>query len=46
MSALPAMSIQWNGKRDPETGKAEIERKYTPVSSDKDVGYVDLLVKV
>jgi cytochrome-b5 reductase len=37
---------QWNGKEDPEAGVAEIERKYTPTSSDDDLGHVDLVIKV
>jgi len=38
--------VEWNGREDPESGKPEIERKYTPVSSDADVGKVDLVIKV
>ncbi|KAL1520043.1 hypothetical protein AB1Y20_023519 [Prymnesium parvum] len=37
---------QWNGREDPEEGSDEIERKYTPCTSDDEVGYVDLVVKV
>jgi len=37
---------QWNGRDDPEDGEKEIERKYTPTSSDSDVGFVDLVIKV
>jgi len=36
----------WNGREDPEDGEAEIERKYTPTTSDDQVGYVDLVIKV
>eukprot|EP00927_Polykrikos_kofoidii_P064929 TRINITY_DN60736_c0_g1_i1.p1 TRINITY_DN60736_c0_g1~~TRINITY_DN60736_c0_g1_i1.p1 ORF type:complete len:323 (+),score=59.37 TRINITY_DN60736_c0_g1_i1:115-1083(+) len=36
----------WNGKEDPETSKAEIERKYTPVTGNESLGFVDLVVKV
>ena len=36
---------KWNGRLDPEAGKAEIQRSYTPTSCDDDVGYVDLVVK-
>jgi len=37
---------EWNGREDPEAGEKEIERKYTPTSSDDDIGYVDLVIKV
>ena len=37
---------QWNAREDPETGKEEIQRKYTPISSDNDQGYVDLVIKI
>jgi len=37
---------EWNGRPDAEDGRTEIERKYTPTSSDKDVGYFDLMLKV
>lgn len=37
---------QWNGREDPEAGQEEIERKYTPVTSNDDLGYVDLVIKV
>lgn len=37
---------EWNGRPDSETGEDEIERKYTPTSSDSDLGYFDLVVKV
>lgn len=37
---------QWNGRDDPEDGEAEIERKYTPTTSDDDTGFVDLVIKV
>lgn len=37
---------QWNGREDPEADAKEIERKYTPTSSDADVGYCDLVIKV
>jgi len=37
---------EWNGREDPEDGTDEIERKYTPCSSDDEVGYVDLVIKV
>mmetsp|Transcript_15315 Transcript_15315/g.46371 ORF Transcript_15315/g.46371 Transcript_15315/m.46371 type:complete len:311 (-) Transcript_15315:294-1226(-) len=36
----------WNGRPDPERESDEIERKYTPVSSDDDAGFVDLVIKV
>jgi len=43
----PAGSVkgEWNGKEDKEDG-AEIERKYTPTTSDDEVGHVDLVIKV
>ena len=37
---------EWNGRADPEASKGEIERKYTPTSSDLDLGILDLVVKV
>lgn len=37
---------QWNGRPDPEAGETEIERKYTPTSSDDERGYVELVIKV
>lgn len=39
-------SGNWNGKPDPDKGKEEIERKYTPVTGNETPGYVDLVVKV
>lgn len=39
-------SGKWNGKDDPDKGKAEIDRKYTPVTGNEVQGYVDLVVKV
>ncbi|KAJ1460937.1 hypothetical protein M885DRAFT_433240 [Pelagophyceae sp. CCMP2097] len=36
---------EWNGRADDET-EAEIERKYTPTSSDDDKGFADLVIKV
>lgn len=40
------MAGLWNGRDDLEKGEEEIERKYTPTSSDDDVGYVELVIKV
>ncbi|CEL99134.1 unnamed protein product [Vitrella brassicaformis CCMP3155] len=37
---------EWNKRPDPEAGKAEIERKYTPVTGDETPGHVDLMIKV
>ena len=37
---------EWNGKEDDEGEDGEIERKYTPTTSDDDTGYVDLVLKV
>lgn len=37
---------EWNGRPDDDHGKVEIERKYTPTSSDRDLGYFDLVIKV
>jgi len=37
---------EWNKKPDPEGGEKEIQRKYTPVTSDDDLGYFDLVIKV
>lgn len=36
---------EWNGRPDEEVGKAEVERKYTPTSSDEDRGHFDLVIK-
>jgi len=36
---------KWNGREDPEDGEDEIERKYTPCTSDDQIGYVDLVIK-
>mmetsp|Transcript_77105 Transcript_77105/g.174399 ORF Transcript_77105/g.174399 Transcript_77105/m.174399 type:complete len:329 (+) Transcript_77105:114-1100(+) len=38
-------SGKWNGKDDPDKGKEELERKYTPVSGNETPGHVDLVVK-
>ena len=47
-SGLPTASVdgQWNGRDDLEKESAQIERKYTPTTSEEDVGFVDLVVKV
>jgi cytochrome-b5 reductase len=37
---------EWNGRPDPEAGKPEIFRPYTPTSSDDDAGHFDLVIKV
>ena len=37
---------EWNGREDPEAKLTEVERKYTPCSSDSDIGHVDLVIKV
>lgn len=37
---------EWNGRADPDVGKAEVQRSYTPTSSDDDLGYFNLLIKV
>lgn len=37
---------QWNGKEDNEYEETEIQRSYTPTSSDDELGYVDLVIKV
>lgn len=37
---------KWNGREDPEDGVDVIERKYTPTTSDKEIGYVELVIKV
>jgi len=36
---------KWNGRDDPDKGKAEIDRKYTPVTGNETPGYVDLVIK-
>ena len=37
---------KWNGRDDPEADKDEIQRSYTPTSSDDDKGHFDLVIKV
>jgi cytochrome-b5 reductase len=37
---------QWNGLDDTEQSRDEVERKYTPTTSDDDLGHVDLVIKV
>merc|ERR1719181_6179 len=37
---------KWNGRDDPEDGATEIQRSYTPTSSEADVGVCDLRIKV
>ena len=37
---------KWNGRDDSEAGHSEIERKYTPTSSDEDLGYFELMLKI
>jgi len=39
-------SGKWNGKDDPDKGKEEVDRKYTPVTGNETPGYVDLVIKV
>lgn len=39
-------SGKWNGKDDPDKGREEIDRKYTPVTGNETPGYVDLVVKI
>jgi len=36
---------EWNGRADPEAELDEIDRKYTPVTSEDDKGYFDIVVK-
>jgi len=46
-NAIGVKEGEWNGRPDAEAGKAEIQRPYTPTSSDKqDDGYFDLVIKV
>ena len=37
---------KWNGREDMEADETEIERKYTPTTSDSDIGHVDLIIKI
>mmetsp|Transcript_43657 Transcript_43657/g.103004 ORF Transcript_43657/g.103004 Transcript_43657/m.103004 type:complete len:323 (+) Transcript_43657:95-1063(+) len=39
-------SHKWNGGDDPDRGKVEIERRYTPITGDDVSGYTDILVKI
>jgi hypothetical protein len=34
---------EWNQRVDEEAGEAEVERKYTPVTSNAHLGYFDLV---
>merc|ERR1712000_58776 len=45
-NAVGSEEGKWNGREDPEAGKEEIHRSYTPTSSDDDLGHFDLVVKV
>eukprot|EP00005_Dracoamoeba_jomungandri_P000355 CAMPEP_0174256422 /NCGR_PEP_ID=MMETSP0439-20130205/5653_1 /TAXON_ID=0 /ORGANISM="Stereomyxa ramosa, Strain Chinc5" /LENGTH=288 /DNA_ID=CAMNT_0015339015 /DNA_START=144 /DNA_END=1010 /DNA_ORIENTATION=+ len=45
-NAVGCVEGQWNGREDPEAGKKEIVRSYTPVSSDDDTGFFELVIKV
>uniref|UniRef100_A0A7S1EXR3 FAD-binding FR-type domain-containing protein n=1 Tax=Noctiluca scintillans TaxID=2966 RepID=A0A7S1EXR3_NOCSC len=40
------LGCTWNGRPDPDGGREEIERKYTPITGDEALGYVDLMVKI
>jgi len=42
----PSEPGKWNKKEDKESGKEEIERKYTPVSSNLMLGKFELVIKV
>jgi len=42
----PVVEGEWNCRIDPEAGRDEIERKYTPSSSDRDLGRLDVVIKV
>uniref|UniRef100_A0A7S4KHQ6 NADH-cytochrome b5 reductase n=1 Tax=Guillardia theta TaxID=55529 RepID=A0A7S4KHQ6_GUITH len=46
----PKVKNEWNGKEDSEqidpSHDGLVERKYTPTSSDEEVGYFDLVIKV
>ena len=37
---------KWNGRDDPEEGADEIQRSYTPTSSEADLGRADPVIKV
>jgi len=37
---------KWNNQDDPEAHLEEIQRSYTPTSSDDDLGYVDFVIKI
>jgi cytochrome-b5 reductase len=37
---------EWNGREDPQADEEEISRMYTPTTSDKDLGRVELVIKV
>lgn len=39
-------SGKWNGEDDPDRGRQELQRRYTPITGDETPGHVDLVVKV
>lgn len=39
-------SGKWNGRDDPDRGKNEISRSYTPTTSEQISGYADLVIKM
>lgn len=39
-------SGRWNDAEDPDKGKPEIARKYTPITGDETPGFVDLVIKI
>eukprot|EP00416_Gambierdiscus_australes_P040480 CAMPEP_0171093170 /NCGR_PEP_ID=MMETSP0766_2-20121228/38919_1 /TAXON_ID=439317 /ORGANISM="Gambierdiscus australes, Strain CAWD 149" /LENGTH=314 /DNA_ID=CAMNT_0011551567 /DNA_START=27 /DNA_END=971 /DNA_ORIENTATION=- len=41
-----ATTGKWNGKDDPDKGRDEVERKYTPVTGNETAGHVDLVIKI
>ena len=40
------MQGKWNGQDDPEANNEEIQRSYTPTTSDDDLGHVDFVIKI
>lgn len=45
-SSLIYLHGKWNGRPDPDQGRPEISRTYTPVTSNDTLGYFDIVVKV
>lgn len=45
-SSLIYLCGKWNGELDPDEGRPEVHRCYTPVTGNETLGYFDIVVKV